>query len=157
MVSDIIKEYEKHIANISKKYKAIIEEHREYIFSMRDDFVSLWSMVFDEKPYEEIKQALQKILSDRFKFSPKKPRSESKKKNEKKKRYRYLTDPAVAQEVDLKARKLSMSTVYWNKICHELALYGSAQLFEKNEEIFILDPTTYKLEIEPETKKKLEL
>ncbi len=50
MISDIIKEYEKHIAEVGKKANGIIEEHREYIYSMRDDLVSLWSMVCDEKP-----------------------------------------------------------------------------------------------------------
>ena len=80
MVSDIIKEYEKHITSISEKYKKIIEEHRDYILDMKNDLLLLWSMVSDKKPHEEIKQMIQKIIKERFEFYPKQVQKDQERK-----------------------------------------------------------------------------
>ena len=71
-IVDIVKDYEKHIDDISKKYQNIIDEHRNYIFDMRNDLIKIWSMVSDNKPHKEIKQFIQNIIKERFGFYPKK-------------------------------------------------------------------------------------
>lgn len=68
----LVETYEDHIKDVSKEYQKIIEEHRDYIYSMRDDLVLIWGMVSDEKSHEEIKQKIQQILHDCFEFYPKK-------------------------------------------------------------------------------------
>jgi len=71
-MTNLINEYEKHINNISEKYKKLIQEHRDYIINMREDLISIWLMAKDNKSSEEIKQYIQNIINERFGFSPKK-------------------------------------------------------------------------------------
>ena len=72
IIVELVKEYENHISGIFKKHQKIVKEHRDYIYSMRDDLVLIWGMVSDEKSHEEIKQRIQQILHERFGFYPKK-------------------------------------------------------------------------------------